>query len=196
MKKIVFSLLMVSFIFLLASCSKNVESSDKDFRVDVGRTEENSQIVDYVLNNVLDTYSNKDNTFLLFSENGYFIRYYSTKIHFKSGNVLMIRGTWKFDGNNLTLNVLDRVEMVPNDDATDYVLKYEENNYQDHFNNLEMVQVGEKSYLSGSQSLRKKNDIIHDKLLNEIKKYVSDGITDVDYELLKTLDQENTNLNS
>ena len=108
----------------------------------------------------------------------------------------MIRGTWKFDGNNLTLNVLDRVEMVPNDDATDYVLKYEENNYQDHFNNLEMVQVGEKSYLSGSQSLRKKNDIIHDKLLNEIKKYVSDGITDVDYELLKTLDQENTNLNS
>ena len=193
MKKFIFSLLIVSL--LLVGCSKKMEVTDRELGVDLGRTTENSEMVDYLINNRLDTYSNKSNTFFVFSENGYFVRYYSTKIHFKSGNVLMIRGTWKFDKNNLTLDIIDRVEMVQNEDETDYVIRYEENHYQDHFDDLEFIKIGEKSYLSGSQSLREKNNIKNDNLYNEVKKYVQEGITNIDYEQLKKLDQENSSLN-
>ncbi len=163
----------------------------KDNSKTTGSTKENKNISDFLIDNAVDT-NNMTNTnhFYLFSKDGKFIISNSTEVKFRKPKVvLFIKGSWKLNGNNLTLKHEEIAYQSLDAGTGEYSIEYDITDITEEYKNLKLDKTSNgDQYLIGDEcSIFKKSNNNKD-FIKEVRSYLNKDIKDVDLKKLKELE--------
>lgn len=192
MKKILL-IILISIIFV-TGCSKEPTDLGNETKI-VERTEKEQEMYDFLTTNVLTTSTLSDNRFLVFTEDGKFLRYYSSEILFPTwNNILIEAGTYEYKDSVLYLNYKVVYSQDYDKEQDKIVLTTKENIKTDQHNRFNIVERegnnGTITYAGGYGVFRlyitEKN--VPDKLSTYMKECLNNDLKDFDLEKAKSLE--------
>jgi hypothetical protein len=193
MKKILLILFMVLILF---GCKKEEVIVEENNTTVVEKTEEEKKMYDFLTNNVLTTSVLSENRCLVFTEDGRFLRYYSSEILFPtSQNVLLIAGTYEYKDNTLYLN--NKVYYsLDYDDATNSILFHKSDDNRTYkYENYPLVDresYGERQIYAGGYNIFRLDIADPEKVPEALSTYLKNSLLndlqDFDLDKVKSLE--------
>ena len=154
MKKILLILFMVLILF---GCKKEEIPVEENNTTVVERTEEEKKMYDFLTTNVLTTSILSENRCLVFTEDGRFLRYYSSELLFPtSQNVLLIAGTYEYKDNTLYMNNKVRYSLDYDKDTNSILFNKTDDNRTYKYENYPLVDkesYGERRIYAGGYNI-------------------------------------------
>ncbi len=130
-------LLIFLILICLVGCGKKEVKDDSE----TVRTESEKQMYEFLTKNVLTVSTEYDNRCFIFTDDGKFLRYYSSELVFpKWNNILMKYGTYKYKDGTIYLNYLKSYNLNYDSKKDTHVLEIKDEVKNEQFEKFNLVE--------------------------------------------------------